>query len=85
MTPIQKKRLLRRRMRTLERRKRYLKRMERNRYMSIIGLRLHQRLRLDIQEKRLRRAARKAERKQRMAARRETAKLNRTLRRRRKK
>lgn len=85
MTPIQKKRLLRRRMRMLEKRKRYIKRMERNRRVSVMGLRLHQRLQLDIQGKKMLRAKRKAERNQRLAAKRETAKLNRTLRRRRKK
>lgn len=85
MTPIQKKRLLRHRMRTLERRKRYMRRAERKRRTRIMGLRLHQRLQLDIREKKRVRAIRKIERKQRLEAKKETAKLNRTLRRRRKK
>ncbi|MBQ9983168.1 MAG: hypothetical protein IJP29_01125 [Lachnospiraceae bacterium] len=85
MTPIQKKRLLRRRMRMLEKRKRYIKSMERKRRVSVMGLRLHQRLQSDIQGKKMLRAKRSAERKQRLVAKRETAKLNRTLRRRRKK
>ena len=81
MTPISDIMILKRRFRTLKKRHRFLTRMEQKRRARVRTLRLRQRLRLDILQRKLR----KVERKKAQQAKRETAKLNRTLKRRRKK
>lgn len=81
MTPMNDIRILKRRFRALEKRRRFLKRMEQKRRVHVGTLRLRQRLRLDILQYKLH----KLERRKAKQAKRETAKLNRTLKRRRKK
>ena len=84
MTPIQNGNALRKRFRSLEKKKRYLKRAERMRRMRVRRLRLHQRLKLDVHLYQEKRKKERIEKKKKRIARRETAKLNRTLKRRRK-
>lgn len=83
MTPKRKRTVLRHRVRSLRKRQRMLKRLERRRRVSIKGLRLSQRLRLDLLNKKKAREKKREERKKKLVAKRETAKLNRTLKRRR--
>ncbi len=84
MTPTRKKRILRKRLHVLNKRKRLLKRAERKRRRRVLRLRLNQRLKLGIALYREQRASKRLERKKKRIARAETAKLNRTLKRRRK-
>lgn len=83
MTPKRKRTILRYRVRSLRKRQRMLKRLERRKHIGMRGLRLSQRLRLDLLHNKQVREKRKAERKKMLVAKRETAKLNRTLKRRR--
>lgn len=85
MTPKHKRRILQSRIRSNERQNQLLKRAERERRVRVRRLRLSQRLRLDIYNWKLSRSKRYAEHKKRISAKLETAKLNRTLKRRRKK
>lgn len=83
MTPIRNGIILRNRVSSLEKRKRRLKRLRHGRHLKWRGLHLSQRLQLDIQMQKEQRAKKRIEKKKKRVARRETAKLNRTLKRRR--
>ncbi len=85
MTSVRDKKVLRKRMNSIKNRERTLKRTERKRYRRVRRLRLRQRLRLDLYNWRMKQKQHQAERRKKMIAKRETAKLNRTLKRRRKK
>lgn len=85
MSPIRDRKVLKKRLYTLKKRERYMKKGERKRHRRVLMLRLHQRLRLDLYNWRTKQKQYKAERKKKSIAKRETAKLNRTLKRRRKK
>lgn len=85
MTPIFKKNVLQYRFRSLKRHNRFLKKEERKRRIRVRGLRLSQKLRLDIYNWKVSQGKRCADYKKRFSAKRETAKLNRTLKRRRRK
>lgn len=83
MTPVRKKNVLQYRFRSLKKHNRFLKKAERRRRICVHGLRLSQKLRLDIHNWKVSHGKRYAECKKRISAKRETAKLNRTLKRRR--
>ncbi len=78
-------RLLKRQFRSLKKRERFLKRMEKQRRVRVYGLRLHQRLQMDLHQWYKRMKMQRLENRKRTSAKKETAKLNRTLKRRRKK
>ncbi len=80
-----KKRMLKRQIRSLKKRERFLKRMEKQRRVRIYGLRLHQRLQMDLHQWYKQMKMRHLENRKKSSAKKETAKLNRTLKRRRKK
>lgn len=85
MTPTNKKTILQYRVRSNKKRNQFLKRAERERRVRVRRLCLRQRLRLDIYNWKLSHSKHYAEHKKRISAKIETAKLNRTLKRRRKK
>ena len=85
MTPKHKSRILQFRVLSNERKKYLLKRAERERRVRVRRLRLSQRLRLDIYNWKMSHSKRYAEHKKKLSAKLETAKLNRTQKRRRKK
>lgn len=85
MTPIQDKVIMKRRYRAMNRRRRLVKKAQRKKRMRVWGLRLSERLRMDLQKSKEKRKLYRLKMKQRYMAKRETAKLNRTLKRRRKK
>ncbi len=79
-----KKSLLKRQFRSLRKRERFLKRMEKQRRVRIYGLRLHQRLQMDLHKWYRQMKMQHLENRKKASAKKETAKLNRTLKRRRK-
>lgn len=85
MTPVRNTIVLKRRFRALKKRRRFFNRAEHRRHMRLRILRLRQRLRLDLIKKQQERKQRRVEKRKLKVAKRETAKLNRTLKRRRKK
>lgn len=83
MTPARDIMILKRRFRSLKKRERFLKSIQRKRHRRVRRLRLHQRLQLDLNNWKTQRKQKRAARRKRSSAKRETAKLNRTLKRRR--
>lgn len=83
MTPIRDNIILKKRFRELKKRQRFLKQVERNRRRRVFMLRLHQRLQLDVHSHIKKQGERRMEAKKKRIAKQETAKLNRTLKRRR--
>lgn len=84
MRPVARRRILRRRLRSLNRRERFVRGIERKRRRRIQLLSLRQKARLEKRGRVEQRRMKEAERRRKISAKRETAKLNRTLRRRRK-
>lgn len=84
MRPAARKRMLRRRLHSLNRRERFARGYERKCRRRIKRLSLRGKARIRKSGRVEQRRTKKAARRRRMSARRETAKLNRTLRRRRK-
>ena len=85
MSPIRSRKVLKKRLYALRKREHFLKRMNLNRRSCVLRLRLRQRLRLDLYNWKMKQKQRRAEQKKKSIAKKETAKLNRTLKRRRKK
>lgn len=85
MTPIRDSRILKKRIYSLKKRERTLKRIERKRRRRVLRLRLRQKLRLDLYNWKVKHKQYRADCRKKNIAKRETAKLNRTLKRRRKK
>ena len=84
MTPIEKRKMLKKKMNSLHKRQRLMKEMEKKRRRRVCVMRLHNRLRMNLFGRKAMRKQSREERKKKTMARRETAKLNRTLKRRRK-
>ncbi len=85
MTPIHERKILKKRMNALKKRERNLNRIARMRHRCVLRLRLRQRLRLDLYNWKMKHKQHRAACRKKTMAKRETAKLNRTLKRRRKK